>query len=223
MWVSLNEIETTVLKSARGAGYSWGLAEEAAAAARWLAVRGEPWLRPLTHGVLRQMHRLESIESAVQQGTAIGPSDPTRCLGPVSLLTALGDELITLPHAGGELSLRSLAAPILIMPTLARLSKRFDRTLLVRWPSVALECRAGEIFAAAAGRGGLDSVAADWVNLAWATGQSTELAGASTLRHQGAEVDDALWRQLSEFGHRNFVAESETARVRGSGAGLSDQ
>ena len=38
--LSLGEVEALCLKAARGAGYDWGLAEEAGAAARWLAARG---------------------------------------------------------------------------------------------------------------------------------------------------------------------------------------
>ena len=43
MIVSLNEIEGLSYKAARGAGMSWGLAEEAAFATRWLAVRDANW------------------------------------------------------------------------------------------------------------------------------------------------------------------------------------
>ena len=39
---SLNEIETLSRKAARGAGLSWGLAEEAGKATRWLAAAGLP-------------------------------------------------------------------------------------------------------------------------------------------------------------------------------------
>ena len=40
---SLNEVETLAAKAARGAGLPWGLAEDAAKAARWLAAFGLPW------------------------------------------------------------------------------------------------------------------------------------------------------------------------------------
>ncbi|NIP75284.1 MAG: DUF3726 domain-containing protein [Xanthomonadales bacterium] len=39
---SLVEAQTLAVKAARGAGYSWGLAEEAGYALRWLAARGLP-------------------------------------------------------------------------------------------------------------------------------------------------------------------------------------
>jgi len=40
MLCSLNEIEAQLRKAARGAGLSWGLAEEAGKAGRWLAMHG---------------------------------------------------------------------------------------------------------------------------------------------------------------------------------------
>ena len=39
---SLNELDAMARKAARGAGYSWGLAEEAGRATRWLAAAGLP-------------------------------------------------------------------------------------------------------------------------------------------------------------------------------------
>ena len=41
--LSLNEAETLAAKAARGAGFSWGLADEIGRAARVLAMQGEDW------------------------------------------------------------------------------------------------------------------------------------------------------------------------------------
>jgi hypothetical protein len=41
--LSLNEAETLAAKAARGAGFSWGLADEIGRAARTLAAQGESW------------------------------------------------------------------------------------------------------------------------------------------------------------------------------------
>src|SRR4029078_635119 len=48
MIVSRNEIESLALKAARGAGMSWGLAEEASVGAGWLADSALPWAGTLT-------------------------------------------------------------------------------------------------------------------------------------------------------------------------------
>ncbi len=37
---ALNEVDATAKKAARGAGYSWGMSEEAAKATRWLCANG---------------------------------------------------------------------------------------------------------------------------------------------------------------------------------------
>ena len=219
MWVSLNEIESTALKASRGAGYHWGLAEEAGQAARWLAMRGLPWLKPLTAGVLRQMFRLESFDSAQQVGTSYGPTDSARRMGPISVLTALSDETLTLPQGSGELSLRHLAAPVLVLPALARLSKRYDRPLLVRWPGLAIECHAGEIVAGAGSLNGLDVTRVDWLII---TKSVMSAPAVTSLRHQGAEVDTMTWSELTDFANRTYVPEGETSRLRGAGAGLTD-
>jgi Protein of unknown function (DUF3726) len=222
MWVSLTEIETSAQRAARGAGYSWGLAEEAGQAARWLAMRGLPWLRPLSRGVLQHMAQLESFDSARLQGSIYGPSGPGRCLGPISVLMALSDEMIALPHAGAELSFRALAGPILILPVLVRLSKRFDRPLLVRWPGVAIECRGGEAFCEAASLNVLESGVADWVTVGRATARSSTNGPHSSVLHQGAEVEDHMWRELQSVARRTYVPESDTSRRRGAGTGLTD-
>ncbi|MGF7162414.1 hypothetical protein FHS85_004068 [Rhodoligotrophos appendicifer] len=41
--LSMNEIEMIAYKAARGAGLSWGIAEDVGRSARWLAARGGDW------------------------------------------------------------------------------------------------------------------------------------------------------------------------------------
>ncbi len=45
--MSLNEVEAVSAKAARGAGAGWGVAEDVARAARWMAERGFDWSTPL--------------------------------------------------------------------------------------------------------------------------------------------------------------------------------
>lgn len=49
MKLSLSEVEALARKAMRGAGASWGHAEEAGKAVRWLAARGLPGPRHLAH------------------------------------------------------------------------------------------------------------------------------------------------------------------------------
>ena len=222
MWVSLNEIEQTASKGARGAGYGWGLAEEAGAAARWLAMRGLPFLQPLTMGVLKQMQRLESFDSARRIGSSHRPVETANRLGPISVLTALSDELLLLPPLTGELSIRALAAPVLVLPALARISKRYDKPLLVRWPGVAIDCRAGTLTVDDAGRAGLQAVLADWFTVTRLTAAPIANQAVPNLRHQGADVNENQWRELTAFACRMYIPEAETSRLGGAGTGRTD-
>ena len=74
MIVSLNEIESLALKSARGAGMSWGLAEEAAVAASWLAARSLPWAETLADLLAQQP---VACQPRIE-GDAIAPSRAVR-------------------------------------------------------------------------------------------------------------------------------------------------
>ena len=223
MWVTLNEIESASLKAARNSGYAWGLAEEVGAAARWLTLRGLPFLPPLLVGVLRQMHHLESFDSARQIGSSFGPTALSRRLGPVSVLTALSDELLSVPPGSGEVSLRSLAAPVLLLPVLTQLSKRHDRALQVRWPGVVAECAGGAVVVDNASRSGLNTVCADWLTISHLAAATSEPPVNAGLRHQGAELDEPLWAELNSLANRSFVPEGETSRLRGVDTGLTDR
>jgi hypothetical protein len=221
MWVSLSEIESVSLKAARNAGYGWSLADAAAGSARWLAMRGLPFLNPLAAGVLNQMTRLESFETARQIGSSFGPTHDGNRLGPISVLTAFDDDAIPLPTAGAEVSMRGLAAPVLVLPALARLSKRHGVPLLVRWPGVAAECVNGEVICEADGLAALNNTSADWLTVSRLT-SGTLGQSASSLRHQGAEVGEAQWRALQALASRAYLPEGETARLRGAGAAYTD-
>jgi len=62
--LSLNEVETLSAKAARGAGFSWGLAEDIGRAARRIAVEDESW-------GLALLSLLENVQS-------FAPPDPAR-------------------------------------------------------------------------------------------------------------------------------------------------
>jgi len=222
MWVSLNEVEQTSMMAARGAGYAFSLAGEAGSAARWLAMRGLPFLEPLCTGVLSQMHRLESFTSARQVGSSYGPTDVSRRFGPISVLTALLDGALGLPTGTEELSIRSLAAPALVLPVLARLSKSYDRPLLVRWPGVAVECRAGFVLVDDARSAALGATHCDWLVVSRMALPFAKAEEANCLRHHGANVDETHWRELRHLANRTYTPESETVRRRGAGAGFID-
>ncbi len=62
--LSLNEVETLSAKAARGAGFSWGLAEDIGRAARRIAVEDENWG--------------PALQSLFENAQSFAPPDPAR-------------------------------------------------------------------------------------------------------------------------------------------------
>lgn len=87
MTLSLSELRGLIAKAARGAGLSWGLAEEAGWAAEWLARRGMP---AADWATLWLAARVDQALSPVEVGVRMA-DDPANGLGPNG--TALPDGL----------------------------------------------------------------------------------------------------------------------------------
>lgn len=104
MWLSISEITALALKAARGAGWSWGEAEEASWACGWLARAGLP-----------------------------GPAMMLRVLerGPAVSMCPLRTGIMLMDHAGlpegpGGLPvvLHDVVEPLMLLPFLARVAER---------------------------------------------------------------------------------------------------
>src|SRR5262249_4988906 len=112
MRVSFNEIEMTVLKAARGAGMEWGLAEEAAQCARWLALFDLPWQR----AIVAVLHAGDWHAEIAREKAAIRPVSATDWLCPIKAGAYLSD----LGGDGPEL-IERVRCPVLLLPFAARL------------------------------------------------------------------------------------------------------
>lgn len=113
--LSLSELRMLALKAARGAGMSWGLAEEAGFATEWLTARGLPggaWLAAL----------LQRTGDGVSAWPAAVRSNGPHC--PIITGATLADHALI---SGGdalprELRLRAVSSAGLLLPFVARLA-----------------------------------------------------------------------------------------------------
>ena len=195
--LSLPEIRALCTKAARGAGYSWGLAEEAGMAAQWLEARGWP-------GAFLVAQLLET-------GEAYGlpaPPDPAQPgwgaeATPLCPLTT-GAYLSDTARADA-LDLSVVASPALLAPFLGP-------TALFRagWSGAWIAIDADALF----GQGdALLAPVAGPVSL-------TSAGHPGTLHAPGGpaaprDVHDSLTR----FAGRTYVPESDESRSRGAGDG----
>jgi hypothetical protein len=206
MILSLNEIETTILKAARGAGMEWGLAEEAAQAGRWLARRRLPFAEPLL-AVLE----VEAFGAdPVFDGLCLRPRSGTAWLCPIRAGACLSDLGERVP-----LRIERVLQPLLLLPFAAR---RADPVAL-SWDGVSVLLGVASFAATPAHSASL--------RLPWATVELTASLAAppesSGLPPEGGvSVDPVVWSRLQDFEARTYVPASRQSRLSGAGATRSD-
>jgi hypothetical protein len=206
--LSLNEIEATILKAARGAGMEWGLAEEAAQAVRFLARRGIRFEAAFLHLCEAAPWRADIVLDAA----SLRPRDAEAWLCPIRVGACLSDLTGALP-----LRIERVLQPLLLLPFAARL----DAPAALAWEDVGLTVRTSEIAAR------LDDAPVIWPDraetVAVVTGgalASTEPKGASFTG--GAEIDRTVWAKLQVFEKCTYVPASLRSRALGAGSKASD-
>jgi hypothetical protein len=213
MIVSLNEIESLALKAVRGADMSWGLAEEAAVAASWLAARSLPWAETLAD-LLAQ--RPVACQPRID-GDAIAPSRAGSLLCPIltgALLSDLGASV-------RPMEIRDILAPLWLAPFLARWTTP-DRAVRLAWGEVSLAI--GPNTLSNPGAAAMEALAAPFasrVEIALVPGTVADHPLRERNR-DGCPVPDDAWRALQVLEHRTYVPASAQSRLSGAGAGLLD-
>jgi hypothetical protein len=208
MIVSLNEIETTVLKAARGAGMAWGLAEEAAQAARWLAARGLSFEAPLVFLLESEAWRSE----IGFDGRALRPRVAQDWLCPIRAGAFLSDTGDKLP-----LRLERVLCPLLLAPFAARGMGRAE----LSWDRVTLRFDGGRLASPSQWRSMLYVERVDTAELRPASASDASV-GFLGPREGGMTIEDAAWSRLQSFEARVYVPASLESRLSGAGAALSD-
>ncbi|WP_372572408.1 DUF3726 domain-containing protein [Ruegeria jejuensis] len=207
MNLSLNEMEATAKRATRGGLYSWGLAEDAAKATRWLCARG------LDGGAVLAALLQQEFAASLHDHTPQSLDGPWRCettLCPLIAGVTLSDCAGRLVQ--GPIEMRQLAQPLLILPFAAQVARRLERPVTVTsgsWAAVT------------------DGTALSMPQEApdHAEHLRIELGGALLqLRphHTRATPAPETHALLSRFAHLTYAPATEESRLLGAGAGLSD-
>jgi hypothetical protein len=224
--LSFNEIESLAFKAARGAGLAWGMAEEAAAATRWLAAAGVPWATALL-GVLDRPRsagigiiRRPSGELADRFGAPVCP---------LTVGTHISDQgPSVIPETG--LLIKDVAHPRLLLPFVARLVT-IQNNLVVELGSERVMLSAGAPAISMMGtERPLEAHCATSVALHVSRAATPSKSDALTnvLAHPvpiwvaGTHIEAGLLTRLQAYESRTYVPASDQSRIAGAGAGLSD-
>ena len=189
---SLVEIRTLSLKAARGAGFSWGIAEEAGFAVRWLQARGKPGVAALAQYLEQcEKHGLDTSKCPLQIGAGVsdGASPEDSGLGDIRtplLLVPFVAQILAVPscqlQCGGQRF------------TISQDNYLFSGTMA---QSLAAEAKCEFVY------GG-------------------EIVPPCERASRVPESEAEHVATLTKFAHRTYAPATEESRLAGAGAGLSD-
>ncbi len=204
MSLSLGELRAIAVKAARGAGFSWSMAEEAAYAVYWLEARGIAGAKSLAN-YLAWVDNHKHIEPTVDLFEASPQSSVLRCplqLGCYVVDTAMYSSSTTF----------TTKQPLLLVPFLARAAKT---------QPITLRCNAVDHHISAAGidKTGIENLLLDQTTVSWALASSGEIECACTTR---ATVDKSVLNTLNSFAEKTYAPATQTSRLSGAGAGTTD-
>ncbi len=214
MNLSLNEIEGLCKKAARGAGMSWGLAEEAAKAARWLSAHGMEG-PALLAAQLRENDCVDYGQLAPQINASRW-SGGERPMCPLITGATLSDHA-HLFAGDAEITLDAVAHPVLLAPFASRLASSRAETVSLSWSGCRLDFdAAGDMF-----RDPECDPTAD--------AEATVICAIKPARHEGIAVEgpsptvqESVLDYLTTLATRTYVPASEASRAQGAGSSLSD-
>ncbi|WP_419904355.1 DUF3726 domain-containing protein [Kiloniella sp.] len=217
---SLNEIEASARKAARGAGMTWGLAEEAGKATRWLAARGLPNVTTLL--TLLKENDGKDYQSLCPQNMSNSWSASGGVLCPIIAGSTLND----LAHniiLGQEINLESVQCPALILPILGRASKALAQGFIVCWDDVVIKILPDMLYLEKGKVVDVGITFAAKVMVAGLLSDDINTKGQKIDRVvQGVPLGNQDWSDLQVLAARTYVPASEESRRLGAGAGLTD-
>ena len=208
MSLSLNEVEATAKRAARGAGYPWGLAEEAAKATRWLCARN-------IDGCAALADLLAQIDGSDVTDWAPGPDGEiweshAGTLCPLVTGAVISDRAVDLRNV--EFQTGRVAVPILLLPFAALAAQQLGASVTIAW------------------QGTVATTDGDRLSI---DGAPSDAAERITVRTGGeishpmqvctrADPKPGAIETLNRFSGRTYAPATEESRLRGAGAGLSD-
>ncbi len=207
MSFSLNELEALAKRATRGAGYSWGQAEEASKAARWLCAQGLDGAGILA-GLLERGLASQPVRHRPQ--AIYGPWQSDGALCPLSAGPLLSDCAHLL--WSGAIGMKDVAAPVLLLPFAANAARGLNSSLTVELDNARLVTDGTRISIP-------DPLPTTASRVFIARGGELEAQHSLKTRAHPKPED---WATLNRFAHRTYAPATEESRLLGAGAGVSD-
>ncbi len=208
MNLSLNEVEATARKAVRGAGYSWGLAEEAGRATRWLCCQNIDGCMALAN-LLNEFDGVSSEEKIAKvESHEWITTHKSMCA--LTMGASLSDFATSL-HVTG-LTMKRVCEPVLLLYFAAMVSMRKNTTVRVQWDSNV---------AVTDGKR-LNINAPEMVNNSDVFIDFEHTLGATCELQSRAHTTRLTWRTLNVYASRTYAPATEHSRMSGAGSGSAN-
>ena len=205
MNLSLNELEAMAKKAARGAGYTWGMAEEAGAAVRWLSRYGLDGCAALVELFDKVDGEDDSFRPNTVKPVWIAESGTVCSLAAGVALADHADRLKEL-----RTRIAGAVSPILLLPFCADAARLAGKTVQISSDGGVMATDG--ISVSGSGLGGCGDV--------------DILFGADLGPHRPtanrAAPSAENWAKLSAYAERTYAPATEASRLKGAGAGIND-
>lgn len=189
---SLNEIAATAKKATRGAGYPWGVADEAGFAVKWLTSHG-------VDGCAVLASFLETVDARDRKlvndrGAVSAPAGQFQC--PILAGCTLSD------FGPAEYQFAAIPSPILMVPFVSI------------WGRAMIETATGRVLL----DGSAVRIEGDFDDIATNVSVTPNVNGTVVSSPKNrANPDNASWDILLTFAHRTYAPATEESRLKGAG------
>ena len=213
---SLNEIEQTCRKAARGSGLPWGVADDTGRAIRWLHAFQLDGVSSLA-ALLERFDHQRPVDYAPESLDGVWQG-PYNVLSPIMTGLALSDCMGLIQ--GRSIETSEIACPILVAGYVGQTILNREQSVTVGWSSIGLSIDRdrftivgdkGDLYVGRAGRLTCEKTSFD-----------RDCGGSRYPLVGDTRVNAQAWEKLESRAHLTYVRATEASRLSGAGAGLND-
>jgi len=213
MTCSLNQIDQTSRKAARGAGLPWGLADDVGKSVRWLHTYDLSGVSMLVALLDRYDHfgykdlAAESLEGTWKARQGV--------LSPLLAGASLSD---CIDRPGVDPIVTGIIAyPILAAGFIGNIAQIEDHAFKLTWPGVSLYCQRGGLRLDGTSHA-IEIETAEFLCCQRADSERT----CRSPRIGEVSIEPGVWNRLEQYAQRTYVEATDASRLAGAGAGLND-
>ena len=199
--ISFSEIETTVKRATRAAGFSWGISEEVGKNIRLLEMFGLPGVKNINQYF--KIYNVENFED-INDFSRSNISKKHYC--PIIAGVNFFDQS-SIIHDFNQLEINNLAFPLLFIPFVSRTSEILGKRIFLKMDNKEFLFNFNQSIYS-------NYLSGDIV-------KKSEKINLQFLENKNSFSEDE-WSELYKISENTFVEESEELKQKAAGAGLTD-